>query len=580
MMKFRSKLLLTIVSLIGFAVIGLGAIFVHLIEKNSFSHFEDHMQSHAGAVVQYIEEHGGLEAVDEDAKDSFTLLQDHLAILSQKAAVIYSNNPAANLPMDIYSDITAYRTGGYERLDGDKDLYYFWEPIKDTNGTITGYVVMYNTFIDKGLLQGTSQIVLIGAIILFFLIVIVTTSKLATNFIKPVEDATNAATELAKGNYRVRTLHNPVKETKSLSSSINILARNLQEMETSWETEREKLSTLIEHIGSGVLLIDSKGTITLMNRVYKQLFAVSSKSFLGHPHYEVLPHQEVEIMIEEIFITEKSIKRQMLLPLGIERRHFEVYGAPIIGTNDDWKGIVVVFHDITELKKLEQVRQDFVANVSHELRTPITSIKGFTETLLDGELTDEKTVRNFLTIILNESDRLQMLVQDLLDLSKIERQEFRLDYTNFDLNDLMAEIDRLFARKAEKKSLRFKTTYADKEINVWADEHRVKQIFINLISNAIKYTPEGGSVEVIVSEDETCACIEVKDSGIGIEEKEIPRIFERFYRVDRARSRNSGGTGLGLAIVKHLVEAHNGKMEVKSRPGVGTSFIVKLHKYS
>lgn len=270
----------------------------------------------------------------------------------------------------------------------------------------------------------------------------------------------------------------------------------------------------------------------------------------------------------------------MLLPLGIERRHFEVYGAPIIGTNDDWKGIVVVFHDITELKKLEQVRQDFVANVSHELRTPITSIKGFTETLLDGKLDDEKTIRNFLTIILNESDRLQMLVQDLLDLSKIERQEFRLDYTNFDLNELIAEIDRLFAGKAEKKSIRFKTVYADQKINVWADEHRVKQIFINLISNAIKYTPEGGSVEVIVSENETCACIEVKDSGIGIEEKEIPRIFERFYRVDRARSRNSGGTGLGLAIVKHLVEAHNGKMEVKSRPGAGTSFIVKLNKYS
>ena len=205
-------------------------------------------------------------------------------------------------------------------------------------------------------------------------------------------------------------------------------------------------------------------------------------------------------------------------------------------------------------------------------------MKGFSATLQDGYLKDEKVLRDFLTIILNESDRLQALIQELLELSKIENQEFSLTLTKLDINSLLADTITMFTRKAEEKGVHLQLEDTKESIIIDGDLHRLKQVFINLISNAINYTPTSGSVTVSVREDAKNVYVKVKDTGIGIENEEIPRIFERFYRVDRARSRNSGGTGLGLAIVKHLVEAHKGYIRVKSKVGKGTSFTVQLKK--
>lgn len=268
----------------------------------------------------------------------------------------------------------------------------------------------------------------------------------------------------------------------------------------------------------------------------------------------------------------------MLIPLAIERRHFEVYGAPIIGTNDVWKGILLVFHDITELKRLEQMRKDFVANVSHELKTPITSIKGFTETLLDGAMNDKNTLEAFLNIILQESGRLQTLIQDLLDLSKIEQQGFKLNIQTVDLVMMLNDVITILEGKANEKGISLMLETSGEHIIVEGDLYRLKQIFINLINNAITYTPNGGMVTVKIIENKKTVTAKVKDTGIGINKDEIPRIFERFYRVDKARSRNSGGTGLGLAIVKHLVEAHKGNISVQSQFGKGTEFTIEFHK--
>jgi two-component system, OmpR family, phosphate regulon sensor histidine kinase PhoR len=271
------------------------------------------------------------------------------------------------------------------------------------------------------------------------------------------------------------------------------------------------------------------------------------------------------------------VRRQILLPHRIERKHYEVYGAPIIGQNDEWKGIIVVFHDITELKNLEQMRKDFVANVSHELKTPITSIKGFSETLLDGAMQDTEALKSFLEIILAESDRLQSLIQDLLELSKIEKHGFELSLEKQEMPALIGEVLPILKDKAEKKEITIHTSFESRgEAEI--DPYRLKQVFINLISNAIVYTPKGGDVTISVTEDEKKVHVSIKDNGMGITEEELPRIFERFYRVDKARSRNSGGTGLGLAIVKHIIEAHEGDIEVDSEVNKGTTFTVSLYK--
>jgi two-component system phosphate regulon sensor histidine kinase PhoR len=221
------------------------------------------------------------------------------------------------------------------------------------------------------------------------------------------------------------------------------------------------------------------------------------------------------------------------------------------------------------------MRKDFVANVSHELRTPITSMKGFAETLLDGGMSSEETTREFLRIIYNESHRMQLLIEDLLTLSKLENENFRLVLNTVNVKDITKDIIPTLMYHAEAKKLKL---HVDMEDNVVfkADKERVKQIFINLLDNAINYTPENGHIYLKVEKQKEYVHINVTDTGIGIDKEKIPRIFERFYRVDKARSRNTGGTGLGLAIIKHIVEVHEGKIEIESEVNKGTSMHVYL----
>ena len=583
MMKFRSKLLLAIVSLIAFVVTLLSVLLVTLFERHNYTNFKNEQEQQVASISAYIENHGGIDAFMETGQTSnLEMVGSSVAIVSADGEILFIDNPPEALSIDRHEtnlkELAEAKTDEIKKIDGGLNLYYIPVTLTGNDGETEGSVILTSELQDIKQLNDNAWYVIFATIALSLVIIVIITNKIATRFTKPIEAATNTAIELAKGNFRARTYEDPSEETRLLSSSINVLARNLQEMEISQETQQHRLLTLIENIGSGVMLIDSKGYITLMNKTYKQLFNVSSNDYLYHLYYEVLQYEDVSHLIEEIFITEKSVKRQLVLSLQIERKYFEVYGAPIIGNVDEWKGIVLVFHDITELKRLEQMRQDFVANVSHELRTPITSIKGFSETLLDGDLKNEKIIRDFLTIVLKESERMQALIQELLELSKIENQEFKLSLTKVDLNNIISEIGTMFNRKAEMKDINLEVKLSEMPIVIDADPYRLKQIFINLISNAINYTPTGGKVTVFISQNEKYAFVEVKDTGVGIEKDEIPRIFERFYRVDRARSRNSGGTGLGLAIVKHLVEAHKGYITVESERGKGTSFIVKLRK--
>jgi two-component system phosphate regulon sensor histidine kinase PhoR len=420
--------------------------------------------------------------------------------------------------------------------------------------------------------------ILVVSLGLAFIIILLLGIRIIGQYTRPIESAIIVAMELAKGNYKARTYEDHLDETGMLSQSINILARNLQDMTRAQEMQQDRLQTLIENMGSGLILIDGRGYINLVNRAYKELFEVDSANFLYKLYHDAFTHKEIIEVVEEIFMTEVKVRKQLHLPLKIERRHFEVYGAPIIGTNDEWKGIVLVFHDITELKRLEQMRKDFVANVSHELKTPITSIKGFSETLLDGALKDQQTAEYFLSIILKESDRLQTLIQDLLDLSKIEQQGYQLSIQTCDVKEILEDIKIILQNKSKEKEVEVSVSLPEGLLLIEGDLYRLKQIFINLISNALTYTPKGGSVNVKVKKHDQFVQVIVSDTGIGMKKEEIPRIFERFYRVDRARSRNSGGTGLGLAIVKHLVEAHKGQISVSSKIGEGTTFTVKLYK--
>ncbi|RAK21270.1 two-component system phosphate regulon sensor histidine kinase PhoR [Anoxybacillus vitaminiphilus] len=584
MNKFRSRLLFGLISLIVAVLVGLGLLLGQLFKDFYLDTFNKRIEKEARLVSLFIESQGiHSSSVKQQLNTISETLSSRITVLDEKEKILFDTEGIARISDDYHEKMIkdilrskADKEKGFSTIEEQKDVYYYIVPFY-RGENVAGHVILSSPV--HSLKKINQQIwgLLISSLGTALIVILLLGIKITNEYTKPIEAATKVAMELARGNYKARVYEDRHDETGMLSQSINILARNLQDMTRTQEMQKDRLRTLIENMGSGLILIDSRGYINLVNRAYKEIFHIDPVDYLYRLYYEAFEHKEIIQLVEEIFMTEVKVRKQMLLPIDIDRKHFEVYGAPIIGTNHEWKGIVLVFHDITELKKLEQMRKDFVANVSHELKTPITSIKGFTETLLDGAMKDEATLEYFLSIILKESERLQTLIQDLLDLSKIEQQGFKLNIETVNLTQILEEIIIMLQGKAEDKEIKLELL-ADQDIYIQGDVNRLKQVFINLINNAIAYTPKGGLVQAVIENKKDKALVHIKDTGIGIEEAEIPRIFERFYRVDKARSRNSGGTGLGLAIVKHLVEAHHGYITVKSKVGKGTTFTVHFQK--
>ncbi|MCU1805327.1 cell wall metabolism sensor histidine kinase WalK [Cytobacillus firmus] len=584
MTTFRTRLLFALLSLILVVLVALGLLLGQLFKSYYLNTFDARLQKETEMAASYIEGNGGIGSITiESINELGDILDVRVTATDSKGRILMDSSVKSETSQSRHQEIivevlkkkSVYESGW--EVAGGFNLHYYWQPVM-INGEKEGYIFLSTKLTEFQKAYQQIWWILAVSLGLSLFLIILLGSRITARYTKPIESATQVAIELTKGNYRARTYEDQEDETGMLSKSINVLARNLQEMVKSQEMQQDRLGALIENMGSGLILIDSRGYINLVNRPYKEVFNVNPSEYLYKLYYEVIEHKGITEVVEEIFMTEQKVKKQLIIPVNIERRYFEVYGVPIIGTNDEWKGILLVFHDITELKKLEQMRKDFVANVSHELKTPITSIKGFSETLLDGAMENKQTLNDFLNIILKESDRLQSLIQELLDLSKIEKQGFSLSIQQLDLADVLEDVVAIMKGKAAEKEIVLEYKREDKPVYIEGDVHRLKQVFINIISNAISYTPNQGVVYISSANSDRTVLTEIRDTGIGIEAGEIPRIFERFYRVDKARSRNSGGTGLGLAIVKHLVEAHKGTISVKSEVGKGTAFIIELPK--
>ncbi|WP_338470475.1 ATP-binding protein [Niallia sp. XMNu-256] len=584
MIKFRSKILFALLALLIIVLIVMGIILGQIFNTFYLKNFDEHLVKETRLVSSYIEGAGGIHSFNENRISEFSHeLDARITIFDRNGNIVLESGEVIEEDQAEYetalTNMFANQTNPKSDYTWMKNVtvQYFWEPIH-TDGSKQGFVLVSSK--TDELKHAYSQIwwLLTISFSFAFIVIVILGRNIMNRYTRPIERATKLAFELAKGNYHARTFEDQNGEIGMLNSSLNILARNLQDMMKAHEMQKDRLSTLIENMGSGLILIDGHGYINLVNRTYKEIFDVKSSQYLYKLYYEVIKHKEINKIIEDIFMTEQKVRKQLVIPLKIERRHFEVYGVPILGTNDVWKGILLVFHDITEIKKLEQTRKDFVANVSHELKTPVTSIKGFAETLLDGAMEDKETLESFLSIILKESDRLQSLIYDLLELSKIENEGFSLTIQPVNLNLILEESISIVAGRATKKNIMIKFDKASDKFLIEGDAYRLKQVFINIISNAVSYTPNDGKVVISMEESAKKVTVHVEDTGMGIEKKEIPRIFERFYRVDKARDRNSGGTGLGLAIVKHLMEAHKGTVKVKSKLGQGTVFSIELSK--
>jgi len=373
---------------------------------------------------------------------------------------------------------------------------------------------------------------------------------------------------IAKGelNRRVKALSDD--ELGQLGRNFNDMADKLEHTLNEVKEKQNRLSAILQSMDSGVIAIDNNNKIIMINNYAKNIFGIE-EDIVGNSLVDLYNEFDMKSIFAEGDAEFREIK--------IERpdsKELRVRTADIINRNQHI-GAVAVVHDITEIKKLENMRTEFVANVSHELKTPLTSIKGFAETLKDVE--DVHTKNKFLDIINDEAERLTRLISDILLLSDIEQQkEYKEEKVN--VNKIINDVYHLIKNTADKKNI--KLTIVGEEVpHLIGDRDRLKQMLINLVDNGVKYSDPGDSVIISRKLEGKYCVLTVEDTGYGIPKEHIPRLFERFYRVDKARSRAKGGTGLGLAIVKHIVLSFKGKIKVQSEVGVGTKFIIKLPYY-
>jgi len=412
------------------------------------------------------------------------------------------------------------------------------------------------------------RIVLIG---LFFalLFAFILGSIVASRVIKPINRMIQISRRFSKGDFSRRIIQVSKDEIGELAATLNKMAQGLEDKIKEVKMQNQKLAAIFNSMIEGVIIIDKAGYIISVNPTIEKIFGIRKEDVEGKIFLGAIRNNDIAEVIGAALEKGESVSSEIALIYPLQRV-FEVNATPIFD-NNVISGCLVVVHDITEIRRLETVRSDFVANASHELKTPLTSIKGFVETLLEGALDDKENNRNFLKIIQDHAERLNNLVDDLLSLSHLESKEITLDKKSFNLTSQFEEIISRFASQSEKAGIDIKNELPA-GISINADKDRMEQVLTNLIDNAIKFNKEKGSIRIYAREAGANMTVFVQDSGIGIPEKDIPRIFERFYRVDKARSRELGGTGLGLSIVKHIVELHGGSVGVESTEGFGSKF--------
>ena len=393
------------------------------------------------------------------------------------------------------------------------------------------------------------------------------------HFIRPINDLTTMATAMATGGSYENKIHvSTMDEVGQLGKAFNLLSERLHETISDLADKENKLISILTSMDDGVVVLDKYERILLINPVAERLFNINYNA-TGRYFIETIRNNDFNDIIKNIpnEDVELTIKSSVVRNLRIRTTSVVNYDK----TNEQL-GLLMVIQDITKIKTLEKMRTDFVANVSHELKTPLTSIKGFAETL--KFVKDKATKDKFLDIIYVESERLTRLINDILTLSEIENKDFLENAQRININESIQDVVYIMEHVARSKNIHlnydFKSTEEDLFIN--GDNDKFKQMIINLVDNAIKYTNSEGTVNIQIVQDGIEAKISIQDNGIGISEEHISRLFERFYRVDKARSRSIGGTGLGLAIVKHIVILLNGRIHTISELGIGTEFTIYL----
>jgi two-component system phosphate regulon sensor histidine kinase PhoR len=472
----------------------------------------------------------------------------------------------------------AYRAEVREALQGElgkstrysstvkEEMLYVAVPVMD-QGVIVG-VVRTSVSLKKikENMRGINQQIIYLAVGLmgFALLLSLLFSRTLT---QPIKEMALTARKIKDGDFEARVSIKSKDEVGELSGALNEMARELQSLFSRLNSEREELKGIISAMVEGLVVLDRHGKIVLSNQSFTNILGISSTtSIVGKRYWEFLQSMDFNDLVKSV--SAENIPRSR--EIGIGEKTF--WGNGILVSKEDDQKLIVVLHDITELKRLEKIKADFVANVAHELKTPLTAIKGFVETLED----ESHLEKPHLAIIKRNVERLTYIVSDLLLLSKLESREQKLQIEEINLARMVADLLKIFEKQLQQKGIELKLNVPE-NLRIKADPFWLEQIFINLVDNAIKFT-EGGQIGIDISSEDEVIKIKILDTGMGIPKEDLPRIFERFFVGDKSRARKVSGTGLGLSIVKHAVLAHNGKIDVESKIKEGSKFIITIPK--
>ncbi|HPD57279.1 MAG TPA: ATP-binding protein [Smithellaceae bacterium] len=448
------------------------------------------------------------------------------------------------------------------------DMLYIAAPVKRDN-KIMGYIRLARPLQDvKDFIEKVYQSIFVTIVILA-IISLLTALFISYRLAAPIRLMEKVTRKLRQGQQASAILLHTSDETRKLADNINYLVEELKNQIRLANEEKSKLMTAITSINEGVLILNEEEKIEFISPAINNILNQKYDNIFGKTLMEALRNLELLDLYKKFKETRSAVSGEVTLG-DADPVITKVSISPFHGANESEKAMVV-FHDITRLRKLEMIRTDFVANVTHEIRTPLTAIIGYLETIKSGKVKNTEDINKFVSIMLNQAQRLNRLVEDLMTISKIELGEMSFKHEDIDLSEVIGGVIPLLERKAQEKKIKIINGMTQRMKTIRGDKDRLMQIFVNILDNAVKFTQENGEVTINASETKGGVIVDITDTGTGIPKEEIQRLGERFYRVDKTRSRDLGGTGLGLSIVKHLMVAHGGRMEIKSALGRGTT---------
>jgi two-component system sensor histidine kinase VicK len=457
-----------------------------------------------------------------------------------------------------------------DEFDGEKDpSYYHMSYPVYSDGSIKGFIYFVNNIEYIYDTVNESRDIMSKATLIALAITIFLGLILSSSITGPIKDLTAKAEQMSKGDFDHKVEVKSDDEIGQLGITFNFLIDELKGTLSKLQQEKSKMETTFKYMADGVLTVDAAGSIVHVNPVAERILSLKK---------EDEDYDSAIIRVKENMML-KHLKKNNYHGTDILEQNGETYNidyAPFMNNQNEIGGVIIVFKNITEQYKIDKLQKEFVANVSHELKTPITTIKSYTETLLDGALEERQIAEDFLTVINSESDRMARLVSDLLRLSRMDYSQTKWKKENLSLSDMVSQVLKKLQIQIKNKNIHLQLGQIPEDMHILFDRDGFEQILLNVAGNAVKYTPENGNVYISAYRENKNIVVSIKDDGIGIPLEDQSRVFERFYRVDKARTRDMGGTGLGLSIAKQIADAHDSTIAVRSEINKGTEMIITI----